>query len=235
MKTAFIALLLPLTTFTAMAQTKKHPVKKAVVKASAIKNGLDSASYAFGTSMATNLKNNGVTALNYELFIQGLKDTFTGKAPLLSSDKTQTAINNLFAGASKKKYAGIIAEGKTFLENNKKTAGVKTTASGLQYIVLKEGSGVHPAATDTVTAHYKGTLLSGKQFDSSYDRNEPLALPLNRVIPGWTEGIQLMQPGSKYKFFIPYNLAYGERGAGQDIPPYSTLIFEVELLKINGK
>lgn len=235
MKTAFIALLLPLTTLTAMAQTKKHPVKKAVVKAPAIKNGLDSASYAFGTGMATNLKSNGVTALNYELFIQGLKDTFTGKTPLMSNEKTQTAINNLFAGASKKKYAGILTEGKTFLENNKKNAGVKTTASGLQYIVLKEGSGAHPAATDTVTAHYKGTLLSGKQFDSSYDRNEPLALPLNRVISGWTEGIQLMQPGSKYKFFIPYNLAYGERGAGQDIPPYSTLIFEVELLKINGK
>lgn len=235
MKKAFIALLLPLTTLTAMAQTKKSPVKKATVKAPAIKNGLDSASYAFGTSMAANLKNNGVTALNYELFIQGLKDTFTGKTPLLSNDKTQGAINSLFANASKKKYAPVIAEGKTFLENNKKTEGVKTTPSGLQYIVVREGSGEHPKATDSVTAHYRGTLINGKQFDSSYDRNEPLVLPLNRVIAGWTEGIQLMQPGSKYKFFIPYNLAYGERGAGQDIPPYSTLIFEVELLKINGK
>ena len=126
-------------------------------------------------------------------------------------------------------------EGQDFLEQNKKRAGVQTTASGLQYEVLTAGTGVKPLATDSVLVHYKGTLLNGKQFDSSYDRGEPISFPLNRVIPGWTEGVQLMPAGSKYKFFIPYNLAYGERGAGQDIPPYSTLIFEVELLKVNGK
>jgi len=101
--------------------------------------------------------------------------------------------------------------------------------------VLTPGTGVKPQATDTVLVNYKGTLLDGKQFDSSYYRNEPLSLSLDRVIPGWTEGMQLMPAGSKYRFFIPYELAYGERGAGQDIPPYSTLIFEIELLKVNGK
>ena len=109
------------------------------------------------------------------------------------------------------------------------------TASGIQYQVLTKGAGISPKATDTVLVHYKGTLLNGKEFDSSYSRNEPISFPLNGVIPGWTEGVQLMQTGAKYKFFIPYNLAYGENGAGQDIPPFSTLVFEIELLKVNGK
>ncbi|MNR36347.1 FKBP-type 22 kDa peptidyl-prolyl cis-trans isomerase [compost metagenome] len=126
-------------------------------------------------------------------------------------------------------------EGQEFLEQNGKRAGVQTTASGLQYEVLTAGTGVKPVATDSVLVHYKGTLLNGKQFDSSYDRGEPISFPLNAVIAGWTEGVQLMPAGSKYKFYIPYNLAYGARGAGADIPPYSTLIFEVELLKVNGK
>lgn len=238
MKKLALTLLVPLTAFSALAQNKKTVKKTSPTSktaAVAIKNGLDSASYAFGTSMAANLKNNGLDHLNYDLFVKGLKDAFGDKALLLPKEKSQAAINNLFVEASKKKFAPAIAEGKAFLENNKKVAGIKTTSSGLQYQVLQAGSGAKPLATDTVLVHYKGTLLNGKQFDSSYDRKEPISFPLNRVIPGWTEGVQLMEQGSKYKFFIPYNLAYGERGAGQDIPPYSTLIFEVELLKINGK
>jgi FKBP-type peptidyl-prolyl cis-trans isomerase len=122
--------------------------------------------------------------------------------------------------------------GKAFLDENGKKEGVTTTASGLQYKVIKAGTGAHPKATDTVKVHYKGTFLDGKTFDSSYDRGEPISFPLNRVIAGWTEGVQLMPVGATYEFYIPSNLAYGERGAGGVIPPNSTLIFVVELLGI---
>lgn len=242
MKRIFITLLLPFCTLITLAQTKgkkatatkKTSTQKATTKVT-FNNSLDSASYAFGANMASSMKNDGLGALNYDLLVKGLKDAFEGKTLLISKEQSQLPISNLFNGLSKKKFAANIAEGKNFLENNKKQPGVQVTPSGLQYIVVKAGNGIKPKVTDTVLAHYKGTLLNGKQFDSSYDRNEPLSLPLNRVIAGWTEGMQLMPAGSKYKFFIPYQLAYGERGAGQDIPPYSTLIFEVELLKVNGK
>lgn len=246
MKKIFITLLLPfcgLITFAQSTAKKGAPVKKTGVHKAPVKavqkvslhNNLDSASYAIGADMAGGMKNSGLSALNYELLVKGLKDAFEGKTLLISREESQAPISKLFSSVTQKKYAPAIAEGKAFLENNKKQPGVQVTPSGLQYIVLKAGDGIKPKATDTVLAHYKGTLLNGKQFDSSYDRNEPLSLPLNRVIPGWTEGMQLMPAGSKYKFFIPYQLGYGERGAGADIPPYSTLIFEVELLKVNGK
>ena len=125
-----------------------------------------------------------------------------------------------------------LAKGAKFLEDNAKKEGVVTTASGLQYVVLTPGTGKSPKATDTVLVHYEGTLLDGKVFDSSYRRNEPIEFPLNRVIPGWTEGVQLMQEGAKYRFFIPSKLAYGPRGAGRDIGPNETLIFDVELLEV---
>ena len=125
-----------------------------------------------------------------------------------------------------------LAKGEKFLEENGKKEGVITTASGLQYLILTPGTGKIPKATDTVRVHYSGTLLSGTEFDSSYKRNEPIDFPLNRVIPGWTEGVQLMSEGAKFRFFIPSRLAYGARGAGRDIGPNETLIFEVELLKV---
>jgi FKBP-type peptidyl-prolyl cis-trans isomerase len=125
-----------------------------------------------------------------------------------------------------------LAKGEKFLEENGKKEGVVTTASGLQYLILNPGTGKSPKATDTVRVHYSGTLLSGTEFDSSYKRNEPIDFPLNRVIPGWTEGVQLMSEGAKFRFFIPSRLAYGARGAGRDIGPNETLIFEVELLKV---
>jgi FKBP-type peptidyl-prolyl cis-trans isomerase FkpA len=125
-----------------------------------------------------------------------------------------------------------LAKGEKFLEENGKKEGVITTASGLQYLILTPGTGKSPKATDTVRVHYSGTLLSGTEFDSSYKRNEPIDFPLNRVIPGWTEGVQLMSEGAKFRFFIPSRLAYGARGAGRDIGPNETLIFEVELLKV---
>ena len=239
MKKFFIALLIPLCGYSASAQTKKKPIAKKTVKPAVSVTGpkttLDSASYAFGMSMASSLKNDGIKGLNYDLLIKGLKDAFGGQPTLLTQEASQKAIGNLFKTLSQAKFAVNINEGKAFLENNKKNAGVKTTASGLQYLVINEGSGPKPSSTDTVLVNYSGKLLNGKQFDSSYDRKEPLSIELNHVIPGWTEGVQLMSPGAKYKFFIPYNLAYGERGAGQDIPPFSTLVFEIDLLKVNGK
>lgn len=255
MKTILLAACLSTLSIATYAQ-KKAAVKKPVAKKttvtkttrviSGLRTGLDSTSYAFGTSIGAGLKTTGLSALNYEMLIKGLKDSFTGGKLILTPQQAQENINAAItkasavknkaeAEANKIKYGPMIKEGQDFLEENKKRAGVQTTASGLQYEVITAGTGVKPIATDSVLVHYKGTLLNGKQFDSSYDRGEPISFPLNRVIPGWTEGVQLMPAGSKYKFFIPYQLAYGERGAGADIPPYSALIFEVELLKVNGK
>lgn len=243
MKKTIITLALPFCVLTLNAQIKAKTttakkttttVKKAS-SAVVFRSTLDSASYAFGNTMASSMKNDGLNSLNYELLVRGLKDAFGNATPLIPKEKSQTAINNLFVSVSKQKHGPAIAEGKAFLEKNKLQPGIQVTASGLQYQVINKGTGIRPKATDTVLVNYRGTLLNGKQFDSSYDRKEPLSLPLNNVIPGWTEGVQLMQTGSKYKFFVPYNLAYGERGAGADIPPYSTLIFEIELLKVNGQ
>lgn len=192
----------------------------------------DSASYSFGLKIAQGLKSDGVTALNYGLLSKAMEDVFSGKPLLITDDVAGPTISNFLQKVSKAKFAGFEAEGVTFLAENKKKPNIKTTASGLQYEILKEGAGVKPTATEEVTVHYKGTLLNGKQFDSSYDRNEPIVLSLQNVIPGWTEGVQLMAVGSKYRFYVPYKLGYGERGAGQDIPPFSTLIFEIELIKI---
>lgn len=254
MKKIFFIALASAAVFNAAAQTKKTTttVKKAVptktvttktvVKPIVFKNKLDSASYAFGLAMASNLKSGGLEGLNYELLNKGLKDAFTDAKPLMTEQVSQTAINNIFESLAKvreekekKKYEPQIKEGETFLAQNKTKTGIKTTASGLQYEVLTEGTGVQPKATDKVTVHYKGTLLNGLEFDSSYKRNEPASFGLNQVIPGWTEGVQLMKEGSKYRFFIPYQLAYGSRGAGNDIPPFSTLIFEIELIKVGQK
>jgi FKBP-type peptidyl-prolyl cis-trans isomerase len=239
MKKLLITLLIPCCAIAVDAQTKKKPVAKKTVSTAAVPvkfaGTTDSASYAFGMSMAASLKSGGLKTLNYDLLMKGLKAEFSGQKTALTQQSAQAAIANTFKTVSQAKFSSNIAEGKKFLENNKKTPGVQSTASGLQYLVLTQGTGTKPTATDSVLVHYKGTLLNGKQFDSSYDRGEPITLTLDRVIPGWTEGMQLMSSGSKYKFFIPYQLAYGERGAGQDIPPYSTLVFEIELLKVNGK
>jgi FKBP-type peptidyl-prolyl cis-trans isomerase FklB len=156
----------------------------------------------------------------------------SGQEPAISHREAQTLLNEYFDKQARQQAQGTIAEGKAFLEANAKKEGVVTTKSGLQYQVLTEGTGRSPKATDKVRCHYEGWLINGNVFDSSYQRGEPADFPLNGVIPGWTEGVQLMKEGAKYRFFIPYLLGYGERGAGSNIPPYATLIFDVELIKV---
>jgi FKBP-type peptidyl-prolyl cis-trans isomerase len=197
----------------------------------------DRASYIIGFNIGRTFKTNDLQA-NPDLVLKGLRDGLAGDTGLLTPEEMQSTMQALqqqvqTAQAAKQKALGEKnkTEGAAFLEKNKARAGVKTTASGLQYEVLKEGTGPAPKATDTVTVNYKGTLMDGSTFDSSYDRGEPATFVLNQVIPGWTEGVQLMKVGSKYKFYIPSNLAYGEQAPPQ-IGPNAPLIFEVELLSI---
>ena len=222
---------------TAKPAVKAKPVTAVQPKPAApsFKTRLDSASYAFGVSIGNDMKSRGVGILNYSLVAKAMSDVLSAGGPVLSPEKSQELIMSFLGSIEKKKYEANITEGTNFLIENSKKPGIVTMPSGLQYEIMTRGTGVKPRATDEVTVNYKGTLLSGRQFDSSYDRGQPATFMLNQVIPGWTEGLQQMPAGSKYRFFIPYPLAYGERAAGSDIPPYSTLIFEVELISVQIK
>lgn len=189
-------------------------------------------SYALGLGIGQQLKSMGIEDFNVQDFTQSICDVLSGAEPAIPHREAQALLNEYFDQQARKQAQGAIAEGKAFLEANGKQEGVVTTKSGLQYQVLTEGTGRSPKATDKVRCHYEGTLINGTVFDSSYKRGEPADFPLNGVIPGWTEGVQLMKEGAKYRFFIPYLLGYGEHGAGSSIPPYSTLIFDVELIKV---
>ena len=193
---------------------------------------MDKISYALGLSMGQNLMGSGVESLNYQDLAQGIEDVLTKQQPKISYQEAQQVLNTFFQELENKIAGAAKADGEKFLAENAKREGVKVTASGLQYEILEPSLGQKPKATDTVRVHYEGTLIDGTVFDSSYKRGESITFPLDGVIKGWTEGLQLMSIGSKYKFFIPYQLAYGERGAGQSIPPYAALIFTVELLGI---
>lgn len=196
---------------------------------------MDKLSYAWGLAMGQQLKGMGVKDLDVESFKDAVKAIYDGTEPAIGVEEAQKLINDYLQDLQSKAEAAARAEGAKFLEENGKKENVKTTASGLQYVVEKEGTGAQPTAQDEVTVHYTGKLLNGQVFDSSVNRGEPATFPLNRVIPGWTEGVQLMKEGAKYTFFIPSDLAYGPQGVPGAIPPHSTLIFDVELIKVNKK
>ena len=192
---------------------------------------MDSVSYNLGILIAQNLKRQGLEKVNPTELAKGIADALAGvKVDLAQCNES---VSEYLTAQQAKKFEGNVAEGKKFLEENKKRPEVKTTNSGLQYEIMKAGAGAKPTANDKVTVHYHGTLLNGTVFDSSVERGQPATFGVNQVIPGWVEGLQLMPLGAKWKFFIPYDLAYGERGAGGEIGPFATLVFEVELLKIN--
>ena len=194
---------------------------------------MDSLSYSVGVVISKNLKSQGITELDMNSFNQAIQDVFKGEKLALTLDQANDNVQAYMAEQKAAVNERTIKEGAQFLINNKARPEVMVTESGLQYEILTKGTGAtHPNLTDKVKVHYHGTLINGTVFDSSVDRGEPISFPLNGVIPGWQEGVQLMTEGSKFRFFIPYNLAYGERAAGATIKPYSTLIFDVELLEI---
>lgn len=196
---------------------------------------MDKLSYAWGLAMGSQLRGMGVKNLNMDDFGRAVKAAFDGATPEITGEEAQKLINDYLQELQQKAEKAAREVGEKFLAENKKNEKVQETASGLQYVVEKEGAGAQPGATDEVTVHYTGKLLDGTVFDSSVNRGEPATFPLNRVIPGWTEGVQLMKEGAKYTFFIPSDLAYGAQGVPNAIPPHSTLIFEVELIKVNKK
>lgn len=203
---------------------------------------LDKISYALGLSMGNNFRASGIKEINVQDFADGVAAVFYGNQPKMTYDEAKEVIRQYFTEmeARQKEEASKLAEinekaGKEFLEENGKRAEVKTTPSGLQYEVLKEGDGAQPASTDQVEVHYTGKLIDGTVFDSSVDRGAPATFGVTQVIPGWVEALQLMKAGSKWRLFIPSVLAYGPNGAGGVIGPNATLIFDVELLKVIGK
>lgn len=212
-------------------QAKKKTVQKPI--SFELATEADSASYALGVNMgsqiATNLTKDGY---RLDIFAQGFNAALFSAPTKISVDSAEIFLNNYMRKMEEAATKFKIKEQEIFLAENKKREGVKETESGLQYLIVKLGTGEKPTATDKVKVNYEGSLLNGTKFDSSIDRGEPLVMQLNRVISGWQEGVQLMPVGSKFVFYIPYELAYGKQGAGQVIPPYSTLIFEVELLEI---
>ncbi|MCE5224339.1 MAG: FKBP-type peptidyl-prolyl cis-trans isomerase [Porphyromonadaceae bacterium] len=204
-------------------------------KSANLKSAIDSASYAIGVSTGAGYKENLKSlpdSANVDALIAGFTEALKGQKTSMTPEAAQAFLQTYFMEASAKQATKAKEEGDKFLAENKTKEGVITTESGLQYKVITEGKGVKPTATDKVKVHYKGTLLDGKVFDSSIERGEPAEFGVGQVIKGWTEGLLLMPVGSKYTFWVPSELAYGERGAGQDIKPNSVLVFEVELLEI---
>ena len=193
---------------------------------------MEKVSYALGMSLGNNLLQSGITALDYTRLARGIQDVLEGRTPEMSYQEAQTAINNFFAELQRKAGQKNREEGQTFLAANAQRPEVVTLPSGLQYEVMREGTGAKPKPSDTVEVHYHGTLIDGTVFDSSVRRGTPATFGVTQVIPGWVEALQLMPVGSKWKLYIPSELAYGAQGAGGAIGPHTTLVFEVELLGI---
>ncbi len=241
-----------ISTVVSFSQTKKVPAKPAAktttpakpapAKAAAVSKmttELDSVAYSIGMNIAQNLKGQGLDKINVNLLAKGIQDVLKGGKGDLDDNQAQMILGSYFnrlqtqrQAEEAKKFEGVKLEGEKFLEENKKKTGIVTLPSGLQYEILKTGEGPKPTINNTVKTHYHGTLIDGTVFDSSVKRGQPAEFPVGGVIQGWVEALQLMPVGSKWKLYVPYNLAYGERAAGQDIKPYSALIFEVELLEI---
>ncbi|MBS7408498.1 MAG: FKBP-type peptidyl-prolyl cis-trans isomerase [Alloprevotella sp.] len=193
---------------------------------------MDKLSYALGIVIGHNLKGLNIETINSADFAEAVQAVISGQKPAMADAEAQQIVNQFVTEQQEAQSRAARAEGEAFLKENAGKEGVVVLPSGLQYTVLREGQGRQPKASDSVKCHYEGTLTNGTVFDSSYRRGEPATFPLGGVIAGWTEGLQLMKEGAKFRFFIPYNLAYGERGAGQSIPPYAALIFDVELLEV---
>ena len=193
---------------------------------------MDKFSYGLGMGIGQNLLSMGVKNIEIEKFVKGIKDVLAGAATEMSHAEAQKVVNEQFRKLAEEAYAKVKEEGEAFLAANKAKEGVVTLPSGLQYEVITEGTGKKPSATDRVQCHYEGTLIDGTVFDSSIRRGEPAVFGVNQVIKGWVEALQLMSEGSKWRLYIPQDMAYGANGAGEMIPPYSALIFDVELIKI---
>ena len=206
---------------------KDEPKKSTVV----LKNESDSLSYAIGVSIANNIATSGIEGLNESIMGQAVLD-HANKANQLSNDMVDPYIQGILARRESEKAAKTMEKEVSFLKENGAKPGVITTESGLQYKVIREGIGLSPDDNDTIVVHYKGSLVDGTTFDSSYERNEPITITAGQVIQGWGEGLKLMKSGGQYELYIPQNLAYGEQGAGGVIPPFATLIFEMEIVEI---
>lgn len=214
------------------SKSKQTPVKTKPSIAPLLKNANDSVSYAIGMSLASFYKEQGITSVNTNCVSAALNDAMKGRPTLMSEEQMNMSISNYLQQVKKEKAAAAREAGRQFLAANKTKPGVVELPSGLQYLVEKMGDGPKPALTDKVKCHYHGTLINGVVFDSSVDRGQPIDFPVNGVIKGWVEALQLMPVGSKWKLFIPADLAYGDNQAGAQIAPGSTLIFDVELLEI---
>ena len=201
-------------------------------KKSQLKNQLDSVSYVIGYDIGQNFEKQSIE-VNPEVLVIAIMDAMAEKPSVISLSVSEKLVQDYVRNISMKKNQEVRQASENFLAENKKNKGVKLTPSGLQYKVIREGTGKSPGPDDKVKVHYRGTLIDNTQFDASYDRGQPISFPLNGVIKGWQEGLQLMKEGAKYIFYIPSNLAYGEQGAGQSIPGGAALIFEVELLEVN--
>lgn len=200
---------------------------------------MDKVSYALGLGIGRQLSQMGADNLDIDDFAKAIKDILSGNEPAVGDAEAQTLVKDFFEkqeakqrAAAAEKFKDTKEKGEKYLAENANKEGVVTLPSGLQYQIIKEGNGRKPKATDKVKCHYEGMLIDGTLFDSSIQRGEPATFPLNGVIAGWTEGLQLMQEGAKYRFFIPYNLGYGEHGAGASIPPFAALVFDVELIEV---
>lgn len=215
--------------------TSKSKPAAATSSSASLKNNLDSVSCALGISLGQAMKSQGIKSLNYSILMKALDQTIKDQPTLLNPEQANQVMSRLAEDKMKSAAEPEKEKGREFLVKNKARKEVVETPSGLQYEILVKGNGPIPKREDTVTAHYKGALLNGKEFDNSYKRGEPLNIPVAGVIPGWTEALTLMPVGSKWKLYIPSSIGYGDYGAGQDIPPGSTLVFEVELLGIGSK